>query len=238
MLLAVDKQLGITSYDVIRKLKSQYPKKTKIGHAGTLDPLASWLMLIGVFKWTKRLTSLTWLDKTYITTIDFSKMSDTRDMQYRKEFEEYPVETAPELSSPTPGITINNTFCPAPTIKQIQDLLDSIIPAAILPLTPFSAKKKEGKKLYEYAREWNPIFLDVEMELKKYKIISYNFPELVIELSVWKGTYIRSIWYRLGRELWLGWILTSLRRTVVWDYDIKDMKFETKNEIKQFILEE
>lgn len=153
-------------------------------------------------------------------------MSDTRDMQYRKEYKEYPVSN----QDGTAGITYNNKRCPAASLQQIQQKLDSIIPTASLPLTPFSAKKVEGKKLYEYAREGNPIYMDTTMELLSYDIVDYDFPNLTLELSVGKGTYIRSIGYRLGRELNLAGILTSLRRTRIGEYLIKDMKFDSYKE--------
>jgi tRNA pseudouridine55 synthase len=88
------------------------------------------------------------------------------------------------------------------------------------PLTPFSAKKVKGKKLYEYAREWNPLFIDCDMELIWFTIKQYSFPELVIELHVWSGTYIRSIAHWLGEQFGLGGILTALHRSKVGDIEI------------------
>lgn len=175
MLLFVDKPSGFTSYDLIRKLKRIYPGE-KIGHAGTLDPLATGLMIIAIGRDTKRLSSFVGLDKTYLATIDFAKRSDTRDIDYREEFAELdPVE-----------LTV-------PSREQLEAELERIRGVHPLPLTPFSAKKWKGKKLYEYARVGQPVYIDVDMELIDYEILQYEFPELVVKLHVGSGTYIRSI---------------------------------------------
>ncbi len=168
--------------------------------------MATGLLLIGIDKDTKKLWQLQWLEKKYITHIDFSKMSDTRDLDYREEFEE--LDISPHL---------------APDIKEIRNKLNSIIPSGMLPLTPFSAKKKNGKKLYELARQWKKIIENKEMKVLSYKILEYNFPTLKISLEVWSGTYIRSIGYWLWQELGLGGILTSLRRISIWNYDLQQM---------------
>ena len=138
MLIVVDKPIWISSFDVIRVLKRELWEK-KIWHSWTLDPMASWLMLIWTWDDTKRLNDLIWLDKSYETIIDFSKKSDTRDMGYREYFEE-----------------INVEWKDIP-LEDIKSKLDSIIPEYELPLTPFSAKKKDGKKLYDLARKWEQI---------------------------------------------------------------------------------
>jgi len=249
MFLAVDKPQWITSYDVIRRLKKLFPKKTKIGHSGTLDPMATWLLIIAVYKDTKRLHEFLGADKSYETTIDFSKMSDTWDMDYWEKYEEYEVswknyvilngaERNEESSSDQPGsfanaqddngigIIKNNTFIPAPTIEQLTAKLDTLIPSATLPLTPFSAKKKNGKKLYELARAGVEVNESREMVINSYDIIFYNFPVLKLKLDVGSGTYIRSIGYWLGQELGLGGILTSLRRTKIADVDISTLTLD------------
>ncbi len=205
MLIAVDKPKWISSFDVIRALKRELWEK-KIGHSWTLDPMATGLLLIWTDRDTKKLHELTWLDKTYIATIDFSKKSDTRDMDYREYFEE-----------------LDQKQLRSPKIEQIKQQIDKIIPEYSLPLTPFSAKKKDGKKLYELARKWEQIIENKTMKTHRYKILDYQFPSIKLELNVWSWTYIRSIWYRLWKELWLGWILTELRRTQIWKYNLKKM---------------
>ena len=223
MLIVVDKPTWITIYDVIRKLKHLYPKM-KIWHSGTLDPMATGLMLIGVGPDTKKLTELTWLDKSYTATIDFSKDSDTRDLQYRDWIKN---EKLTIKNWKVVWIIKNNKEIEAPTLQQIEEKLDLLVPEYSLPLTPFSAKKKDGKKLYELAREWNLIQENRNMKTNSYKIIEYKFPELKLQLDVWSGTYIRSIAHWLWSQFGLWGILTSLRRISVWKYELENMNLSS-----------
>jgi len=219
MLIAVDKPQWLSSFDIIRALKRELGEK-KIWHSGTLDPMATGLLLIWTDKDTKKLHELTGLDKKYITTIDFSKESDTWDLDYREYFEKYKIKDN--------WIIIQNNFISGPKIEDIKLKLDSIIPHWDLPLTPFSAKKKNGKKLYELAREWIQEIEYKTMKINWYEILEYNFPELILKLDVWSGTYIRSIWYRLWKEFWTGWILTKLRRISMWKYNLDEIELDKK----------
>ena len=234
MLLAVDKEKWITSFDVIRKLKKHFPPKTKIWHSGTLDPMATWLMLIGIYKeWTKMLHQLQWLDKRYITTIDFSKMSDTRDMDYWDFFEQYQIKEEKNVKK---AIFVKENLIQKPDIQQIINFLDKLSPSCEIPLTPFSAKKKNWQKMYDLARSWKPILENKIMITNGYKILNYDFPELQLEFDVWSWTYIRSLWYWLWLQFWLGWILTSLRRISIWDYDLSKIDFKEQFGVKSCIL--
>jgi len=210
MLLAVDKPHGISSFWAINKLKRLYPKNTKIWHSGTLDPFATGLMLIGVWSDTKKLTELTWLDKTYLATIDFSQDSDTRDLQYRDWIK--PVDCKDAIHRVS--------------LDQITEKLDTIVPSGMLPIPTFSAKKKDGKRSYDLARKGKAVEESKEMKIYSYKIIKYEFPLLELEVEVGSGTYIRSIAHRLGEQFGLGWILTALRRTKVWNYELKNYTFK------------
>ena len=207
MLIAVDKPVWISSFDVIRVLKRELWEK-KIWHSWTLDPMASGLMLIGIWDDTKRLNDLIWLGKSYETIIDFSKKSDTRDMWYREYLEEINVEWK-DIS-----------------LEEIKSKLDSIIPEYELPLTPFSAKKKDWKKLYDLARKWEQIIENRLMKTDGYEVLDYKFPELKLKLDVGSWTYIRSIWYRLWQQFWLGWILTMLRRIRVGEYKLDEINLD------------
>jgi len=207
MLIVVDKPKWISSFDVIRVLKREIPEK-KIWHSWTLDPLATGLMLIWTGEDTKRLNDLIWLDKSYETIIDFSKKSDTRDIWYRDYYEEIDVEWKEIL------------------LEDIKSKLDLIIPEYELPLTPFSAKKKDWKKLYDLARKWEQIVENRLMKTYGYEILDYNFPELKLRLDVGSWTYIRSIWHWLWEEFWLGWILTMLRRIRVGEYELSKINLD------------
>lgn len=136
------------------------------------------------------------MDKSYRATIDFSQASDTRDLQYRKKHIHYPVT---EQQGKT-GIIIHDLWHPAPSQHMLATTLQRLIPQAELPLTPFSAKKHQGKKLYEYAREGNPVFLHSTMATHSFQIHDYSFPHLEISITVGSGTYIRSIAHRLGKQ--------------------------------------
>ena len=201
MLIAVDKPVWISSFDVIRALKRELWEK-KMWHSWTLDPLASWLLLIWTWNDTKKLNDLIWLDKSYETVIDFSKKSDTWDMWYRNYYEELNVEWR----------DIELEF--------IKKKLDLLIPEYELPLTPFSAKKKDWKKLYDLARNWEQIIESRLMKTYGYGVLDYKFPELKLRLDVGSWTYIRSIWHWLWEQFWLWWILTMLRRIMVGEYEL------------------
>lgn len=206
MLIVVDKPMELTSFDVVKRMKHVFPWE-KIWHSGTLDPKATGLMILGVGKWTKKLTELIGLDKVYETVMDFSKMSDTWDMGYREKYEEY------EVIHQGSALLIDDNVVSAPSLEQIDDLLQGLIPEYELPLPAFSAKKKDGKRLYKMARSGKEISETKIMKLKSFDILDYQFPEVSLRLEVGSWTYIRSIWYWLGQQCWLWGILTSLRRT-------------------------
>lgn len=211
MFFLVDKPGGFTSFDIVQKLKRLYPGE-KIGHAGTLDPMATGLLIVAIGKDTKKLDHFLHLDKTYEATIDFSKNSDTRDAEYRSYYEEYPVDDH--------GITKDGKQVAAPSLAALQAVLDSGVWTHLFPLTPFSAKKIQGKKLYEYARAGTPIFMDIPMTIRSYTIISYAFPLLTVHLDVASGTYIRSIAHRLGSKVGMWGILVALRRCSIGTYQL------------------
>jgi len=200
----VNKPSWYTSHDIVDKFKFFYYWE-KVGHSGTLDPMATGLLIIAVGRdSTKHLWKLLGMDKTYITEIDFSISTDTWDMDF--------YDTKIEYKIVDWWIEKDNNFIKAPSLADIQQKLDSLIPEAELPLTMFSAKKKDGKKLYELARQWIDLRLTQKMKINSYKILDYNFPKLKLKLNVWSGTYIRSIGYWLGQQFWLWWTLISLHR--------------------------
>ncbi len=208
MFILVDKPKWYTSHDIVDKIRRLY-REEKVGHWWTLDPMATWLLVVAVGKDTKKLDQLLWCSKTYITTIDFSVATDTRDMDYRQEYKDYSVNHEEQT------ITVNWTVLPFPSMEKFFATLQSAIWVHDFPLTPFSAKKVNGKKLYEYARAWTPIFMDVPMCVHAFQILDVAFPQITLELHVGSWTYIRSLWYWLGKQFWLGGTLTMLRRTKV-----------------------
>ncbi len=216
MLLAVDKPARITSFDVIRIFKRHFPGQ-KIWHSGTLDPMATGLMILALDKDTKKLTEYIWLDKSYIATIDFSKITDTRDMEIREKITNYQLAMKDWKII---GIEMEGWTLGAPTLWEIKRKLDTLIPSHELPLPAFSAKKIAGKRSYDEARagiirEENKI-----MKTNSYEIISYDFPLLQVKIDVGSGTYIRSIAYWLGQQFGIGGTLIQLRRTSIGERDM------------------
>jgi len=238
MLLAIDKPARITSFDVIRIFRRHFPKQ-KIWHSGTLDPMATWLMILALDKDTKKLTELIWLDKSYIATIDFSKLTDTRDMEFWEKIITYDLVVKDGKKT---WVEMENGTVEAPTLGEIQKKLDKLIPEYELPLPAFSAKKIAGKKSYDDARAGNIREENKVMKVQKHEILMYDFPILQIKIDVGSGTYIRSIAYRLGKELWMGGTLIQLRRTRIGDRDIETINsweelhntYKEKEEIIRF----
>jgi len=222
MILAVDKPTGMTSYDVIRRLKRLYPKQ-KIWHSGTLDPLATGLLLIGLDKGTKELFRLQGLEKSYDATIDFSQTSDTWDVDFWEIHGQYEIQ---KNSDWTVWIIKEWQFFPAPELDFLKKNLDTLIPELNLPLTPFSAKKKDWKKLYELARAGEVVNEFRIMKTDGYRIEEYNFPVMKIRLDVWSGTYIRSIAHWLGNQVEMWGILTQLRRVSIGKISLENLDLQ------------
>ena len=216
----VNKPKWYTSHDIVDKFKFFYYWE-KVGHSGTLDPMATWLLIIAVWRdSTKYLWKLLWMDKTYITEIDFSIFTDTWDMDF--------FDTKIEYKVVENWIIKDGKSVKAPSLGEIKQKLDSLIPEAELPLTMFSAKKKDGKKLYELARQGIDLKLTQKMKVNSYEILDYNFPKLKLKLNVGSGTYIRSIWYWLGQQLWLWWTLTMLHRESIGPFKMRAENWELR----------
>lgn len=211
MLLLVEKPIGPTSFGVIKKLKRILFTR-KAWHAGTLDPLASGLLIIATDDDTKKLTQFVWLDKVYEATIDLAQRSDTRDTQFRSYHEHLPYTSA--------TITVDAIEHHIPTSKQVEDVVTSLIGTHAFPLTPFSAKKWKWKKLYTYAREGNPVHIDMVMEVIHAEVLSYTFPQVCIRFHVGSGTYIRSLAHVIGNKLGMGGIVTQLHRSAIGKYGL------------------
>jgi tRNA pseudouridine55 synthase len=207
-ILLIDKPLKWSSFQAVNKLKFglikelKLPKKFKIGHAGTLDPLASGLLLICTGKFTKRIEELQGQAKEYTGTITVGATTPSYDLETE----------------------INATF---PTEHITQDLINETLPQFIGEIDQkppvFSAIKKDGKRLYESARA------GIEVEIKTRKVMVSEFeitrialPEIDFRIVCSKGTYIRSIAYDFGLALNSGGHLTALRRTKIGDYSVKN----------------
>lgn len=182
MILFADKPPGITSFDVVHKVKKHFGYK-KVGHCGTLDPLATGLMVLVTDEDTKKAQEYQGFDKCYEATIDFSLRTDTRDIDFH--------DTKEDVAAPQTPITI----------AQIEEHLQKLIPSSILPVPSFSAKKVAGKRLYKSARQGKQILTEREMKVTSFNITSYERPLLKVTFDVGSGTFIRSIAHRLGEQL-------------------------------------
>lgn len=203
-ILLIDKPSGITSYDVIRRLKKSYPKGTKIGHAGTLDPRATGLMIIGVGSGTKKLNDYLKLPKTYEAEVLFGLKTDSGDLE-GKIIEEKSVN---EINKAELEITISKM------IGKIK-----------LAVPIYSAIKIAGKPLYEYARNGEDIKPpEKEMEITSAKLLGLACDAGKCRASIFfdvaSGTYIRSLAEELGARLHLPATLSALRRTSIGDFQI------------------
>lgn len=218
MLLACHKPTWISSFDVVKIIRTHF--QDKVGHSGTLDPMASGLMILGVGKGTKQLTQLIGMDKNYETTIDFSLLTDTRDASFWEKEERFELLQKEDQKY----LKKDGKLIPAPSIDQISQLLDRIIyqegKEILLPLPTFSAKKQNGKRLYKDARKGKAEIQEKAMKIYNYQILDYNFPYLRLKLEVGSGTYIRSIGYRLGQQLGLAGALIALERSSVWQWEL------------------
>ena len=204
MFLLINKPKGITSHDVIYKLRKITGIK-KIGHAGTLDPNATGLLIVGVGREsTKQLGELTTkTKKTYIADIFLGEERDTDDAEGK-------TTMIYEVASPPSLETVNKTLTKF-TGQQSQ--------------TPpsYSAIKIKGRKSYDLARKGKSFKLEPRtVMIYKNKLLSYDYPILKVEFEVGSGTYIRSLAKDIGSVLGTGGYLKELQRTKISSYSVGD----------------
>lgn len=203
--LLVDKPLTWTSFDVVNKLRYTVKeltgkKKNKVGHAGTLDPLATGLLIICIGSHTKKIEGLQGLPKAYTGKIKLGATTPSYDLELPID-QTYPI---PECDHNLMQ-KVANSF--VGTIEQI--------PPA------FSAKKIAGKKAYDLARKGRNVDLKPSLiEISDFNIATESYPEINFEVKCSKGTYIRSLAYDFGIKLNTGAHLTSLRRTQIGPYSV------------------
>lgn len=203
--LLFNKPLYWTSFDLVNKIRiiirsTLGIKKIKVGHAGTLDPLASGLMIICTGKDTKKIEEFRDLDKEYIATIHLGATTPSFDL-----------ETETDKQYPTGHIT--------------EDLIRKVLNGFLgeqMQIPPiFSAKMIAGKRAYEYARKGIEKTLEpVVIYFREIELISFNIPEIKIRVVCSKGTYIRSFARDIGLALSSGGYLTALERTAIGPFHI------------------
>ena len=199
MIINLNKPIGWTSFDVCKKVK-KITKEKKVGHGGTLDPFASGVLVIGTGKDTKKLQYISDEKKSYDATIFLGEVTNTLDID---------------------GRVIQKRKVPILDKKKITDVLDSFIGNYYQTPPMFSAKKVEGKKLYEYARKNIYVKRDPVM-LKIFSISLNSFDEKNISFSVEcsKGTYVRVLGKDISERLGTLGYLNSLTRTQVGEHTL------------------
>jgi len=202
--ILIDKPKGITSHDVVDKLR-EITKIRKIGYAGTLDPLGTGLLILGIGRGaTRRLSEFLRLDKEYIAKLRLGAISDTFDKEGKIEFKK--IEKIPSREKI------------GKVIKEFIGQIYQIPPS-------YSAKKIKGEKAYNLARKGKKVELKPQkVNIYKIKILRYKFPYLEIKVNCSSGTYIRSLASDIGKRLGCGALLEELRRTRIGNFSVKQAK--------------
>ncbi len=211
--LLVNKPLHWTSFDVVNKLRYEMKqklgiKKIKVGHAGTLDPLADGLLILCTGKKTKEIESFMGLEKKYSGTITLGSTTPS-----------YDLETEIDQKFPLEGLSEKDI------ISEVESMVGSY--AQYPPI--FSAKKVKGKKAYDLARAGKEVKLEPKLiTIHSFDIPKIDLPEVHFEITCSKGTYIRSIAHDLGKRLNNGGHLSALRRESIGTYDLKNANSVTE----------
>jgi len=196
------KPKGPSSYDIIRQIKRDAVDK-KVGHGGTLDPLASGVLVVAIGReFTKQLDNVVKDQKEYIANIKLGESSTTQDEEGEKT--QISIESEPALA-------------------QIKETIQKFI-GKIKQIPPaYSAMKINGQRAYKLARQGiNPDIKEREITIYEIELLSYNWPILEIRVVCSSGTYIRTLANDIGSDLATGGYLKDLIRTRVGEFDIKD----------------
>ena len=205
--LLIDKPLEWTSFQVVNKLRWHIRqkfgiKKIKVGHAGTLDPLATGLLIICTGKFTKKINEYQGQEKEYTGEITLGATTSS-----------YDLETEVNETFSTTHITEDLIYA---TTKQFIGEIDQIPPI-------FSALKKDGKRLYELARAGETTEINArKITISEFEITNIDVPKVHFRVVCSKGTYIRSLAYDFGKALKAGAHLSELRRTKIGNFKVED----------------
>ena len=207
--ILIDKPLEWTSFDVVKKLRNRLKIK-KIGHAGTLDPLATGLLILCTGKFTKKINEYQDMPKEYTGTMLLGKTTPSVDL-----------ETA--FDSETDISHLNEEIIEA-ALADFRGSIQQIPPQ-------YSAVKIDGERVYKKARKGEDVVINPrEVKIYDFEITDYKLPEISFKVSCSKGTYIRSLVRDLGDSLKTGACLIALRRTKIGNFDV-----ESADELNDFI---
>lgn len=199
-ILLIDKPSGISSFDVIRRLRNKIGMQ-RMGYAGTLDPLATGLLIIGIGDATKNLDNYVSLSKEYEVLIEFGKNSTTYDADGE----------------------ISNGVLRGVDRKEFENVLKNFI-GEILQMPPiFSAKKIKGVRAYDLARKGKEVKLEPKsIKIYKIEILNWDWPFVRLRVNCGKGTYIRSLAHDIGERLGCGGYVKELRRTAIGEFKVEN----------------
>lgn len=205
--LLFDKPLDWTSFQLVNKVrwlirKNFKIKKIKVGHAGTLDPLASGLLIICTGKATKTIDLIQGQEKEYTGSITLGATTPS-----------YDLETEVDATYPTDHLSE----------EKIREATNAFL-GEIQQYPPvFSALKKDGKRLYEYARSGEEVKISARnVQISEFEITGIEMPKVHFRVVCSKGTYIRSLAHDFGKELGTGGHLSALRRTRIGEHSVKE----------------
>ena len=196
--LLVDKPQTWTSFDAVKYLRGRVRTK-KVGHAGTLDPMATGLLIVCTGKATKSISQLQDMRKEYIGEITFGASTPS-----------YDADSAPDKTAPFEHITRDS----------VQQILDTRFSGDVMQVPPmYSALKRNGQKLYELARRGKEIELEPRpITIFEIEMLYFQLPKVTLKIVCSKGTYIRSIAHDLGLALKSRGHLSGLERTAIGDF--------------------
>jgi tRNA pseudouridine55 synthase len=198
-LLVLDKPAGITSRDAVNRAQGWFPRGTRLGHTGTLDPLATGVLVLCAGNATRLAEYVQRMPKTYRAGIVLGARSDTDDADGT-------ITAAPAVTPPTPA--------------QVGEWLDTFLGTIDQVPPAFSAAKMTGRRAYDLARRGQKVSLSPrQVTVHAIDVLRYDFPLLELQVRCGKGTYIRSLARDLGERLGCGGYIQGLRRTRVGDFD-------------------
>jgi len=215
--LLLDKPLHWTSFNMVQKVR-HLTKVTKVGHAGTLDPLATGLLIICTGKFTKQINTYMGMVKEYTGSMVLGATTPS-----------YDLETAPENFKAIDHLTV----------IEIQNARNAFI-GNIMQMPPqHSAIKKDGKRLYESARKGIEVKVDPRpITIYEFEITKIDLPTIEFKVVCSTGTYIRSLVQDFGEALGVGAYMSGLRRTKIGDFDVSNaMQWEELEKQIQIILQ-
>jgi len=200
-LLNVDKPPGLTSRDAVNRVQRMI-RPAKIGHAGTLDPLATGVLVLGLGPATRLVEYVQRMKKVYRGTFLLGRTSDTEDIQ---------------------GQVVELRDAPRPSRHQIADALPPLT-GVIQQMPPaFSALKIRGRRAYDLARRGQTVDLQPRsVHVYAIRLLAYDYPELQLEITCGSGTYIRSLGRDLARSLGTGAVMSGLQRTAIGPFRVED----------------